>query len=779
MKVHPFFATLAAFVALSCSALADGLIIIHNPPARPWPPPHHWPQPRPHPVFAPLEVVYHNVDVTIDGQKATTRVDQEFANPNNATLEGEYLFPIPKGAQIDKFTMRVGDRDLEAELLDASKARAIYEEIVRKQKDPALLEYTGRGAFRVRIFPIEPHSRKRVQLTYTELLQSDAGVMSYLYPLNTEKFSAQPLKTAAIKIRLDAGSPIKALYSPTHPVDVKRDGDRRATIGWETTNARPDRDFQVLFSTANTEVGVSLLAHRPAGEEGSFLLLAAPSAEPKKSGEKPNPKDVVFVVDTSGSMAGKKLEQAKKALAFCVENLNDVDRFEVLRFSSETEPCFDKLTDTNRDSRARAQSWIEALKPIGGTAIHDALQQALRLRPSSNGRPFVIIFLTDGQPTVGETREDRIVASVGPDGGAPTRIFCFGIGTDVNTHLLDKIVERTRAASQFVLPDEDLELKVSSFFTKIKEPLLTDIKITWPEGVRVTKAYPHALPDLFRGDQLVLAGRYSGAGEGDILIEGLVNGRPHRITQRVRFPKQASDNEFIPRLWATRRVGWLLDEIRLRGENAELRDEVAQLARRYAIVTPYTSYLIVEDEARRGVPMAQRSMQSLEQNREVQGIFREGYNRMRAEKAGDIGTLNARASSSLKNAQSADTAITLNSFEVSTATSMAAAAKAAPAATFGGSTRAPVPASPAAAAQQIASVQQNARSVAGKTFFQNGTQWLDSDVQRAKPAKTVRVQFGGSDYFKLIADQPAAAEWLALGQNVQFTLGDTLYDIFE
>ena len=509
MKVRPFLVALALFSTLASAAFADGLIIIHNPPPRHWP----HPPPRPwHPVFAPLEVVYHNVNVTIDGQKATTKVDQEFSNPNNATLEGDYLFPIPKGAQIDKFTMRVVDRDLEAELLDASKARAIYEDIVRRQKDPALLEYTGRGAFRVRIFPIEPHSRKRVQLTYTELLRSDAGVVSYLYPLNTEKFSAQPLRTATIKISVSESSPIKALYSPTHPVNIRRDGDRRATVGWETSNARPDRDFQLLFSTADSELGVSLLAHRLPGEDGSFLLLAAPGGEPLKHGDKANPKDIVFVVDTSGSMAGKKLEQAKKALAFCVENLNSVDRFELLRFSTETEACFEKLSDVSRDTRDRAQSWIEALKPIGGTAIYDALQNALKLRPDSNGRPFVVIFLTDGQPTVGETNEDRIVASISRETGAPTRIFCFGIGTDVNTHLLDKIVERTRAASQYVLPGEDLEIKVSSFFTKIKEPLLTDLKITWPAGVRVTKAYPHPLPDLFRGDQLVLAGRYSGAG---------------------------------------------------------------------------------------------------------------------------------------------------------------------------------------------------------------------------------------------------------------------------
>jgi Ca-activated chloride channel family protein len=328
-----------ALLATSVAAMADGLIIIHNAPIPrgQFHPPPHW---RPHPVFAPLEVVFHKVDVSIDGQKATTKVDQEFFNPNDGVLEGEYLFPIPAGAHIDKFVMRVGDKDLEAELLDAAKARAIYEDIVRRQRDPALLEYTGRAAFRVKIFPIEPRSRKKVQLSYTELLRNDAGVVSYLYPLNTEKFSAQPLKTASIKVSLAQSSPIKALYSPSHSVEIKRDGDRKATLGWETSNARPDRDFQVLFSTAESELGLNLLTQKTGTDDGWFLLLASPGADVIKPGEKVNPKDVVFVLDTSGSMAGKKLEQAKKALSFCVENLNDTDRFEILRFATEVEPCF-------------------------------------------------------------------------------------------------------------------------------------------------------------------------------------------------------------------------------------------------------------------------------------------------------------------------------------------------------------------------------------------------------------------------------------------------------
>ena len=316
-------AILALLVSLAPLVRADGLIIIRNPPIVHGPPRHF--------VFAPLEVVFHKVDVAIDGQKAVTRVEQEFFNPNDVVLEGDYMFPIPAGAHIDKFTMRIGDRDVEAELLDAAKARRIYEDIVRQQRDPALLEYAGRGAFKVHIFPIEPRSRKKVALSYTELLRADGGLVSYVYPLNTEKFSAQPVKTVGIKVALNENAPIKALYSPTHAVEIRRDGERRATVGFEATNTRPDRDFQLLFSTADAEVGVHLLTQKTGPEDGWFMLLASPGADVMKTREV-NPKDVVFVLDTSGSMAGQKLAQAKKALAFCVENLNDNDRFEVLRF---------------------------------------------------------------------------------------------------------------------------------------------------------------------------------------------------------------------------------------------------------------------------------------------------------------------------------------------------------------------------------------------------------------------------------------------------------------
>jgi Ca-activated chloride channel homolog len=790
------FSIFSALLALATGARADGLIIIHNPPPRPAPPVHHvWH--RPHYVFAPMEVVFHKVDVSIEGQQATTRIEQEFFNPNNAVLEGEYIFPIPKGAHLDKFSMRIGDKDMEAELLDAAKARAIYEEIVRKQKDPALLEYTGRPAFRVRIFPIEPHSRKKVNIAYTELLKVDGGIATYLYPLNTEKFSAQPLKTASIKVTVTGQSPIKALYSPSHAVDIKRDGDKRAVVGWEASNTRPDTDFQLLFSTAETEVGLSLITHKREGEDGWFLLLASPGADMGKAKDV-NPKDVVFVMDTSGSMAGKKLEQLKKAMAFCVENLNDTDRFELVRFSTEAEPFFEKLADATKANRDKAQEFIKGLKPIGGTAIADALERSLKLKPGDNSRPFVVVFLTDGKPTIGETDEERIVARVARDQASTTRIFSFGIGTDINTHLLDKITERTRAASQFVLPEEDLEVKVSNFFTKIKEPLLTNLKFEFPAGVKVSKLYPNPLPDLFRGDQLVLTGRFatddSTTREGDITLDGTLNGEPKRMTQRVKFATDQKGNEFIAQLWALRRVGWLLDEVRLRGESKELRDEVVDLARRFAIVTPYTSYLIVEDEARRGVPLTSRSLQLLDQNRETRAYYAKGLADL-SKKDGYDGALAGRANEALKNAQTVAPALARarqdniggivagNVAPGDASAGGAIAAAPAPKAGTGGlpSERARgITGAAGEVLRRLDAVEQQTRMVNGKTFAQNGAVWNDTTVQAAKKdAKRNRVQFASPEYFDLLTEKPDSAQWLALGNSVTFTLGEEVYEVYE
>lgn len=761
---------------------AMGAIIVIDPgpnpiiivPPRPIPHPIPWPRPVPQPhVFAPLEITSLQGSVKIKDQVAVTTIDQEFYNPNPRQMEGTFLFPIPKGAAISKFTMEIGGKPVQAELLPADKAKKIYEDIVRSMKDPALLEYSGLDVFKLRIFPIEPNGRKRISLTYTQVLKNDAGLVSYQYPLNTAKYSAKPIPNVSFKVEIDSKRPIKSIYSPSHNVEVKRDGASRATVGFEAREAKPDANFQLYFSPEKSDVAVNLLTHRTGDGEGFFLLLASPGVD--VADKQIVQKDVVFVIDTSGSMAGAKLEQAKKALAFCVENLNDNDRFEVIRFATEAETLFGSLTEAKKANRDKARDHAKELKPIGGTAIDDALRKALGYRPATGDRPFVVIFLTDGRPTVGETNEDNIHANI-KKVAANSRIFCFGIGTDVNSHLLDKIAETTRAFTQYVLPEEDIEVKVSTFFTKIKEPVLANPSLKFPDGVKVSKLYPNPLPDLFKGEELILTGRYTTGSKGHVLLEGTVNGQKKQYEYAVEFPNANAENEFIPRLWATRRVGYLLDEIRLRGESKELKDEVAELARQFGIVTPYTAYLILEDEARRNVPVAMQSFKELQGNREFVEAQAEEFRRFKNDRGGEKGVGAARSSIALKDAKNATDGIYQGNFEA------LAAGKVAAAPGFGGAAAG----TPFNATERKRAVessryyQQQMRWSAGKNFCQNGDQWIDSEVHKQKAdAPRVRIQFGTPAYFSLITKNPESRQWLANGRNVQFVLKDTVYEVYE
>jgi Ca-activated chloride channel homolog len=747
---------LIAVFAVS-SVLADGLIAIPR-----HPPGFMVPHPVPY-AFAPLEIKYHHVTVKISDQVAVTEVDQSFFNPNPQRLEGDYLFPIPKGAQIDKFSMDINGKMTEAELLDADKARRIYEDIVRSMRDPALLEYAGQALFRVHIFPIEPRSEKHIRLKYVEMLRKDSGLVSYIYPLNTEKFSAQPIRSVSVKIELASTEPLKSIYSPSHAIEVKRDGNHRAVIGFETSHARPDADFQMFYSVEpKSDVGINVLAFNDGSDAGggTFALLASPSAEIGK--EKIARKDVVFVLDTSGSMAQHdKLEQAKKALVFCLKNLNKDDRFELVRFSTEAESLFGKLEEANDANRRTAEDFVKGLKPIGGTAVEEALSKALGPAEIQGEKtwPYVVVFITDGKPTIGTTDEKELIArAVKSIGQRTIRIFCFGIGADVNTHLLDGITQQTRAASQYVLPDEDLEIKVSSFYTKINDPVLSDLRLRITEGIRISKMHPSVLPDLFKGDQLAVFGRYHGNGNAAITLEGTVNGEHRAFTYKAIFPAHADEHTFLPKIWATRRVGFLLDQIRLNGEARELKDEIADLARRYGIITPYTAYLITEDEGRRNITMDQRTLQHFARDEKVKAESSRMYHENNALKSGDAAVGGAQALDVLNRADTVAAPAAANEMAFKT---QVGAGKA------------------GAMTLQNAMQNQSTRNIRGRTFYQNGSQWVDAMAQTNQNARRQQVKFNSDEYFALMRKHRDAAQYFSVGRNIQVLIGDTVYEIVD
>lgn len=772
-----WFLRVALVLGIPLASGAAGLIVLEEKalPNTPAPPGRVDAVPRP-PLrqrWLPLERVSTKATVRIQDQLATVSMEQEFYNPNAQTCEGTFLFPVPSGAHLDRFVLNINGKDVDAELLSAEKARTIYEDIVRRAEDPALLEYVGRDVFKVRLFPIEGHARREIKLSYTQLLREESGLIGWVLPMRSGQTSQSGAGKFSLAISLESAVPIKTLYSPSHKLDISRQGDRKAMVRYESADADIGGDLQLYFSRSRSEMGLDLLTYRLGDEDGYFLLLANPEVDTPK--DRIQPKDLVFVLDASGSMAGGKLEQAKKALRFCIETLNDQDRFQVLRFATEVEPAFNELRTASKENRAEGIRFVDQIRSQGGTAIHDALMKALGAKPGGSARPFVVVFLTDGLPTVGVTHPDAILKAVTGGASAPvdsvTRIFCFGIGTDVNTHLLDQIAEFTKASSTYVLPTEDLEVKLSSFYSRIKDPALGNVSIAFPDGVRVNGVHPNPLPDLYKGQQILVVGRYVPGKQGDLILSGTIQGEKRQFKQSFQFPEKDQRNEWLPRLWATRRVGYLLDEIRLRGESSELKDEVVALAKKYAIVTPYTAYLVSEDEVRRGVSV-QNQLLKASSNVQLQVEYRKQYEALTREKSGDMAVAGARSFQYLREASAADVGLAKVKGELAapSATSPSSTLSFS-AAQVGKSVQA---AAPAALAD---SSPGQARFVKGKSFFQKGDQWMDAESQSLTQATPIRIQFGSPEYFEWIRKNPEAVPWLSLGRNLLLVVRGQLYSI--
>jgi Ca-activated chloride channel family protein len=596
-------AVLAGLIVLTAAApslRADGFII-----------PDRRPGGEPVP---PLSVKYHHVKVEIVDQVARTSIDQVFVNHFSRAIEGTYIFPVPDGAAVSDFAMFIGNERVKGEILDSREARRVYEDIVRRLRDPGLLEYMGRNLFRARVYPIPANGEKRVQISYTEVLKADNGLVRYAYPLNTERFSRDPLEDVSIAVRIESRVPIVNVYSPSHKVSVRKDGEGQARVSFEDREVRPDKDFLLTYSLSPDDVGLSFMNWE--GPDGRFFMLLA-SPRFAAPGEKVVAKTVVLALDSSGSMSGAKIRQAKAAARYVLNHLDRRDEFTLVDFDDGVTAFSESPVPATAENVGRGLKFVDAVEDSGGTNINDALLAALaRIRDVE--RPGYILFLTDGLPTVGTTGTAEILRNLRKANERRARIFVFGVGDDVNTELLDRIASDHRGASAYIGEREDLEVALSSFYEKISSPVLADLGVEF-QGIETSQAYPRTLPDLFKGSELVLVGKYSGDGP----VSAVLAGRAGRETKRFVLERQAltgSDKfSFLPRLWATRRIGYLLEEIRLQGENKELADEVRRLGLKYGIVTPYTSFLVTERE-RLTIDAAAPAAQEAISSRQVTGV---------------------------------------------------------------------------------------------------------------------------------------------------------------
>ena len=587
------------------AALAAALVLVASPAAG-----QGWIDPVPGRMSADWGVVKlrTEVHVRVLDRVAEIEVEEWFENRGGGLGEGDYVYPLPGEAVFSNFSLYQGDEELRGETMDADRARAIYEEIVRQQRDPALIELIGHGMVRARVFPFQPGETRRITMRYTQVLEraGDALVFRYaaggataggvrLVPTPVPTPEVRPgVRRAPIQVPLtfeltvEDGTRFRDPFSPTHELEVRRNGG--------SLRVRPESelagDFTLFLPLARGLVGVSLVTHRPsAGEDGYFMLTLSPG-DPAR--DDATPRDIVAVVDVSGSMSGSKMRQTQDALRQLLGSLAPRDRFRLVSFSNRVATYRDEWTHATPDELARARRWVDDLDATGGTNISAALTEAFRLESPADRLP-IVVFLTDGLPTVEETNPEAI-AERAERQRSRTRVFAFGVGYDVNTYLLDRLSDAGRGATEYVTPDQSVEDAVGRLAAKVQHPVLTDLVIDGAP-VDLREIHPGELPDLFAGEDLIVLGRYRaerGDARGDVRIRGRRGGQTERFTSAVTFAAHSNANDYLPRIWASRKVGELMQEIRLNGPNAELVDEVRATALRYGILTEWTSHLVQE-----------------------------------------------------------------------------------------------------------------------------------------------------------------------------------------
>jgi Ca-activated chloride channel family protein len=732
------------------------------PPPRPLPPP---PDPGPHPIIQrDLTLTALRVEVQVKGATAATRIRQTLRNDNSWVAEGDFLLPLPEGASISDFALIDGDKRLTPETLDANQARQVYQDIVRKMRDPGLLEYQDRQTVRVHAYPFQPGQTRDVEISYNQTLGGTADLVKYQLPLRWAGWSRSSGTSFVLSYDIDSNFDLGTISSPTYGVSVRRSDDRHASGSYEATMTSFTNDFTLNIGRRVGDFGASLQCFPAQGGEDGYFLLSLLAAAPQSG--KVVPKDVLCIIDKSGSMSGEKIQQAKGALRFVLNQLKPADRFNLVIFSDAVDSVFKDMQPANGAPLAQAQARVDKLDADGGTDINSALKAgAAMLKP--DGRPTYVIFMTDGLPTVGETDVSNILTAAKGSFHKDVKLFVFGVGYDVNTTLLDTLSVDHKGSATYVAPGEDIEQKVSEFYARISSPALTGIKLELA-GLDTYDVMPRELPDLFHNNELFITGRYRGTPSGTVKVSVSGLSGPERKTFTASIASGVgTNNNQVPRLWATRKVSFLLDQLHLKGENPELLGEVDRLATRFGIVTPYTSYLITEPNT----------------------YFRPEERRAQLE----------GAMAMAKDEESGQGAVGRSSVNQSNQSAAKAAAPQAPGQIAGGGYDKNAPPPPAEAPIVVAGrdggeddfdlrrgsadLNQTVNYVQNQTFVRQDDgpdaqgnpryRWVDARKASDKP-QAVRVQTYSDAYFALLSEFPELADFLSQGEAVTLVIGKDL-----
>jgi len=710
----------ALTIALSPQSVwAQGFLISEQEGVRLPRPPIFWPYPPiPHPVPPPIQykIAALEIQARLVDQVARVQVSQSFVNTGSRVLEAAFVFPLPYEGAVEQMTLMVDGREYPARLLKADEARRMYENIVRRNRDPALLEWLGTGLFKTSVFPVPPGAKRTVTLRYSQLCRRTEGLVDFLFPLSTAKYTSEPVERVEIRLSIESDVAIKNVYSPTHAVEIRRPDERHAVVTLNQRSQIPASDFRLFYDVGRTGLSARLLSYRPrADEDGYFLLLASP--EIKAAQKTPPRKTVVFVVDRSGSMSGKKIEQARAAAKFILDTLRKDDLFNIIAYDSHVEAFRPELQRYSPETRRAALAFVEGLYAGGSTNIDAALSTALgQLRDAR--QPSYVLFLTDGLPTAGLTNEMKIAANARAANQVRARIFVFGVGYDVNSRLLEKLAREGFGYTQYVRPEENIESTVGRLASRIESPVMTDVRLEVTldgvDGPVATRLYPKGPLDLFAGEQLAVVGRYRHAGAARVVVRGTVDAREQRFDFPAELVARSTDEgrAFVEKLWAMRRVGEILEELDLTGKNQELIEELVALSTRHGILTPYTSFLADEAASLHDVTdNVRRTDERLKALDQVSGL-------------GGVAQRAARGQM-----QRAD------QFSVGAGMSVAATAA--------------TPLAAAPAEREAQAVQQNVRHVANRAFYRRDGRWVDATLTKEQETQAQRVKQFSDEYFAL------------------------------
>jgi Ca-activated chloride channel family protein len=549
------------------------------------------------PVDVPLE--HTDVHLRVDGFLVDATVTQRFKNPYATKIEAVYLFPLPTGAAIDELTITTNGRTIRGTIQERQQAQRIYEEARGKGFVAALLTQERPNLFTQSIANLEPGATIDVTLRYVERLSYADGGYEVVFPMVagprytpgaavTPAF-ALPSGTRsshdiALAVELDAGVTIVELESPSHRLQIARPSASRADIHLAAGDTIPNKDFVLRYRVAGKAPALGVLAYRDAGD-GSFLLVAqppAPSAEVAVA-----PREVVFVLDTSSSMRGAPLAKAKDVIRTVLARLRPDDTYQIVRFDDRASALGGAPIANKPRNVQLTLDWLAKLDAGGGTEMATGIAAALAV-PHDPARLRIVAFLTDGY--IGN--EDEIVKSVGEHLG-DSRVFSFGVGSAVNRYLLEEIAAIGRGSAQFVRPDEDSARVVDAFERRIDAPVLTDLRVDWG-GLSVTDVVPHALPDLFLGEPLVIAGHYQRGGTATVAVHGKQAGRDVRFDLRVELPEHDATRPAIATVWARQRIAELSRHL-VRKADSAAEAEILRLALANHLLTKYTAFVAVDD----------------------------------------------------------------------------------------------------------------------------------------------------------------------------------------